>query len=62
MLVRSGLVNVSNKDFAETAWNIKRFAWSPLGLTGMQRSYWLAKVMTHAGMDEHAVEQIRAAG
>jgi glycine/D-amino acid oxidase-like deaminating enzyme len=43
---------VSDKDFAETTWNIKRFACAPLGLTGTQRIYLLAKVMVHAGVGD----------
>ena len=50
---------VSDKHFAETAWDIKRFAWSSLGLTGMQRGYWLERLLEIAG---RAVERIRAAG
>lgn len=41
---------VPDKDPAETTWNIKRFACAPLGLTGTQRIYLLAKVMVHAGV------------
>jgi hypothetical protein len=41
---------VSDKYLAETTWDIKRFAWAPLGLTGTQRIYLLAKVMVHAGV------------
>ena len=41
---------VSDKDFTETTWGVKRFAWAPLGLTGTQRIYWLGKVKLHAGV------------
>jgi flavin-dependent dehydrogenase len=43
---------VSDKDFAETSWDIDRFAWLPLGLMGIQRIYLLAKVMIHTGVDD----------
>ena len=36
--------------FAETSWDIKRFAWAPLGLKGTRRIFWLPKVMVHAGV------------
>ncbi|MCV7408907.1 hypothetical protein AWC05_07085 [Mycobacterium florentinum] len=40
----------SDEDFAETTWDIERFAWPPRGLKGVQRIYLLAKVMVHAGV------------
>jgi hypothetical protein len=40
----------SDKDVTETTWDIKRFAWPPRGLKGIQRIYLLAKVMVHAGV------------
>jgi hypothetical protein len=43
---------VSDNDFAETSWDIERFAWLPLGLMGIQRIYLLAKVMVHAGVGD----------
>jgi hypothetical protein len=39
-----------DKDSAETAWDIERFAWPPRGRRGIQRIYVLAKVMVHAGV------------
>ena len=50
---------VSDKDFAETSWDIERFAWLPLGLMGIQRIYLLAKVMVHAGVDGEFVNRCR---
>lgn len=41
---------VSDKHFAETTSDIERFAWTPLGLTGTQRSILLGKVVIHAGV------------
>ena len=41
---------VSDKDFAETTWDVERFAWTPLRLTGTQRIYLLGTVMVHAGV------------
>jgi hypothetical protein len=38
------------KDFAETAWDIERFAWPPRGRKDIQGIYLLAKVMVHAGV------------
>jgi glycine/D-amino acid oxidase-like deaminating enzyme len=43
---------VSDKDFAESTWDIKRFAWTPLGLMATQPIYLLAKVMVHAGVGD----------
>jgi hypothetical protein len=40
----------SDKDFAKTTWDIKRFAWAALGLKGRQRIYLLSKVMVHVGV------------
>ncbi len=34
----------------EGAWDIKRFAWAPLGLKGARRIFWLPKVVIHAGV------------
>ena len=39
-----------DRHFAETSWDIKRFAWAPLGLKGTRRIFWLPKVMVHAGV------------
>ena len=50
---------VSDKDFAETSWDIERLAWLPLGLMGIQRIYLLAKVMVHAGVDDVFVNRCR---
>ena len=50
---------VSDKVFAETTWDIKRFAWLPLGLTGTQRVYLLAKVLVHAVVDDYFVNRGR---
>ena len=50
---------VSDIDFAETSWDIERFAWLPLGLMGIQRVYLLAKVMVHAGVDDDRVNRCR---
>jgi hypothetical protein len=50
---------VSDKAFGETAWDIKRFAWSPRGLTGMQRSYWLVRVMIYAVVNDYLVNRCR---
>jgi hypothetical protein len=36
--------------FAETSWDIKRFAWAPLGLKGARRIFWLPKVVVHVGV------------
>src|ERR1700754_2973381 len=35
---------------AEAAWDIKRFAWAPVGLKGTRRIRWLPKAMIHAGV------------
>ena len=50
---RTGLLAVGrrspNEHFAEAAWDIKRFAWAPLGLKGTRRILWLPRVVIHAG-------------
>ena len=38
-----------DEHFTEAAWDIKRFAWAPLGLKGTRRILWLPKVVIHAG-------------
>jgi anaerobic glycerol-3-phosphate dehydrogenase len=57
---------VSDKDFAETAWDIKRFAWSPLGLTCIQRrcrrGILIRQSQRLLEIAGRAVERIRAAG
>ena len=40
----------SDKDFAETSWDIERFAWPPRGLEGIRRIFLLLIVMAHAGV------------
>jgi hypothetical protein len=50
---------VSDKNFAESTWDIKRFAWTPLGLMATQRIYLLAKVMVHAGVGDDFVNRCR---
>jgi hypothetical protein len=36
--------------FAETSWDIKRFAWAPLGPEGTRRIFWLPKTVVHVGV------------
>lgn len=50
---------LADKDFAETTWGIKRFVWSPLGLTGTQRFYLLVRVMVHAVVADHFANRCR---
>jgi hypothetical protein len=44
--------NVSDKTFAETTWDIRRFALAPLELPDARRIYLLAKVMVHVRVDD----------
>jgi choline dehydrogenase-like flavoprotein len=50
---RTGLLAVGRRSpdehFAEADWDIKRFAWAPLGLKGARRILWLPRVVIHAG-------------
>ncbi len=50
---RTGLLAVGRRSpdehFAEAVWDIKRFAWAPLGLEGTRRILWLPRVVIHAG-------------
>jgi len=50
---------VSDKHLIETTWGSKRFVWSPLGLTGTQRFYLLARVMVHALVADHFANRCR---
>jgi hypothetical protein len=49
---RTGLLALGrrspNEHFAEAAWDIKRFAWAPLGLKGARRILWLPRVVLYA--------------
>jgi len=40
----------SDRGFAETTWNIERFAWPPRGLEGIQRIFLVLKAMAYAGV------------
>jgi hypothetical protein len=63
---------VPDQAIAETNWDIKRFAWAPLGLTGTQRIYLLVShyrrsilvKQSHRLLEiaERAVARIRGAG
>ena len=48
---RTGLLVVGRRSpdehFAEEVWDIKRFAWAPLGLKGTRRILWLPRVVIH---------------
>jgi hypothetical protein len=39
-----------DENFADAAWELKRFAWAPLGLKGTRHILWLPKVVIHAGV------------
>jgi hypothetical protein len=39
-----------DEHIVEAAWDIKRFAWAPLGLNGTRRIFWLPKVVVHVGV------------
>jgi choline dehydrogenase-like flavoprotein len=48
---RSGLLAIGRRSpdeqFADATWDIKRFAWAPLGLKNTRRVLWLPRVVIH---------------
>ena len=44
-----GREEVARRTLRRRGWDIKRFAWAPLGLEGTRRILWLPRVVIHAG-------------